>query len=462
MERWRFAEPCPTTGRNMLRRILSELLVPASIIAVGLIAMFWLKSSNAPPDRSPPSPIPPFVETMVFQPSPSSFEIRVGGNVVPRREVTISAEISGVIVEKDDDLQGGRHVRKDTPLVQIAPEQYQLKVKELTSEIKQFSKDLRQVEVEAAGNLALIEVAERKLVLAKDEIVRLESLLARKSISQSDFDAAERTKLNVASELRLLKNDRDLIPIRRERLRVQLHLTRLRRQRAQLDLDRTKIVAPFDGTITLDAVEKGNFVQAGDVLVKIEETANVEIECNLRTDDLYWLWNSLQPQPPDGENADKSFFEVPDAVAMVTYSVAGQDFHWKGRLARYEGSGIAPKTRTVPCRVIVSEPKRDKAIDGPPALMRGMYVTVTLAVTPRSRLWKIPSRAVQPNGQVWTVKNNQLHVHTISPAKVLSDGVLIRAESTSLKPGSRMIVSQLSTAFDGMHVRQSSIEEDLP
>ena len=86
--------------------------------------------------------------------------------------------------------------------------------------------------------------------------------------------------------------------------------------------------------------------------------------------------------------------------------------------------------------------------------MRGMYVTVTLNVTPKINLLRIPTRGIQPNGQVWTVDDGLLRVHSVQPAKVLPDSVLIRAGSTRLKPGERVVTTQLVTPMDGSRVRE--------
>lgn len=443
----------------MFRRVLSSTLAPTIIIAAGLIAFFWLKSQDAPPARTQVAPSAPVVETISFEPTSASFEIRVGGNVVPSREVTISAQVEGVIVAKSADLEGGRYVAKGTSLLQIDPASYELAVQVLANESKQVEEDLRQVEVESVGNAALVKIAESKMTLATLELNRVKDLFDNKAVAETEYEAAQTFELEASHALQVLRNIRDQFPIRRERLGAELKLTDLRRQQAQLSLDRASVTAPFDGIITNDAIEVGDFVQAGDVLLEVEETASVEVECNLRTDDLYWLWNA---QLPDGnDHAHQTAFEVPGVSATVTYTVGGRDFRWQGTLARYEGRGVDRTTRTIPCRVTVSQSKRD-VDDGPPSLMRGMYVSVSLLVTPRVELWQLPNRAVQPNGQVWTINDDVLRIHQVEPARVLPDSVLIRADATDLKPGDRIIVSQLATPFDGMQVRQSELAERSP
>jgi hypothetical protein len=50
--------------------------------------------------------------------------------------------------------------------------------------------------------------------------------------------------------------------------------------------------------------------------------------------------------------------------------------------------------------------------------------------------------------------DGKLRVHLPKIAKVLSDSVLVPADSTDLKPGDRLIVTPLRTALDGMAVRE--------
>lgn len=481
----------------MFHQRLSHYVVPVLLIAVGAGGFAWLTAKDAPPERTATQPTAPAVETAVLQPGVSSFQIRVSGNVVPRREVTLSAEVAGAVVHKGKLIESGRHVRQGASLLQIDPARFELQVNELGNEIQQVAADLRRLEVEEHGTRALIQLVEREVEIVKAASSRLQALVLKNASSSAELEAVERAELQSQNTLRVLLNQRALIPIRRERLQAQLKLTQLEQERAQLNLDRTRIAAPFTGVISTMMVEQGDYVQTGDVLLQLEDTSAVDVVCSLQMDDLYWLWNSsvtndgtkhhvpgpsaewpprasLQGQsdvdgaPANVASAEEDtgetedlrqgdgvhMFEVPAATATVTAEVAGRLFHWKGQLSRYEGGGINRKTRTVSCRVTVAEPVRADAVDGPPTLMRGMYVTVMLNVAPQLPLLRIPTHAVQPNGQVWTVDHDLLQVHTVEPAKVLPDAVLVRADSTDLKPGDRVVITPLATPLAGSRVRE--------
>jgi multidrug efflux pump subunit AcrA (membrane-fusion protein) len=459
----------------MFQRLLSQFVMPVLIVAAGAGGLVWLSTKDAPPERVAKQPPPLLVETIALTPGVSSFQIHVSGNVVPRREVTLSAEVAGAVIFKGDAIESGRHVRQGTPLLQIDPARFELQVSQLGSELRQVAADQQRLTTEEQGTNSLIRLAEREAEIATAASKRVKGLALNNVATDAELEAVERTELQARNALTVLLNQRELIPIQRKRLHAQQNLVELKQQQAQLNLDRTRITAPFNGVITSVEIEQGNYVQAGDVLLKLEDTSAVDVECSLRMDDLYWLWSSNSGSVADDDTVNSEFthgdsgldqvqelehadtghlFEIPAADATVTSEVAGQFFHWTGRLARYTGGGVNRKTRTVSCRVTVDEPVRADVGDGPPTLMRGMYVTVALNVTPQIGLLRIPTRGIQPNGQVWTVDNGLLRVHSVQPAKVLPDSVLIRSDSTRLKPGDRVVTTQLVAPMDGSRVRE--------
>lgn len=443
----------------MRHRIQSQL-VPALLVVIGASGMMWLSGKDAPPPRAAQQPAPVLVETVPLQAGVSAFQIHVSGNVLPRREITISAEVAGTIVFKESPVESGRYVRENADLMRIDRERFRLRVDELESELAQVAVNLRQLTTEESGLKSQIGLAQRDVEIAAASSKRVQDLASQNASSQAETENAERKELEARRSLAVLENQLARIPVSRDRLQAERQLIELRKQRAQLDLDRTQITAPFSGLVTDVMVEQGDYVQAGDVMLKLDDVSTMDVECSLRLDDLYWLWNSaaVGSTDPDDElsNPDRlgDSFEIPPAAATVSGEVAGREFQWSGKLERYGGRGFSRKTRTVLCRVRVDHPRRAADEDGPPTLMRGMYVHVTLDVEPKVPLWRIPTLAVQPNGRVWTVEDNTLREHIVRPARVLPDGVLVRASSTDLKAGDHLVVTQLTTPLDGTAVRE--------
>lgn len=88
----------------MLQRLLSQLVLPVVIVGIGAGGLVWLSAKNTPPQRVTRQPTPQLVETVALQSDVPHFQIQVNGNVVPSREVTLSAQVDGVVTFKGDSI----------------------------------------------------------------------------------------------------------------------------------------------------------------------------------------------------------------------------------------------------------------------------------------------------------------------------------------------------------------------
>jgi len=439
-----------------MRRFFERLAVGTAILGVGIGAFIWLSSMKAAPVLQKVRETRPLVETQPLAERRSEFDIRVDGTVVPQREIVVAAEVSGEIVAKAPVCRAGNYVEAGTPLLEIDPRRLELDVERLQSLVSQAEVDLQRIGVEQQSVTALIEIAERELDLKQRELQRITGLFERSAAAAGERDRTEAELLQASTTLQQLRNQRDLFPSQQARAEAELRLKRAELATAEIDLGKAEIRAPISGVIVETPAEFRQYVTPATPLLKIEDTSVAEVSCNLRVDDLSWLWRcageSASLHPTQGEPC----YEVPPAAATVVYRMGAREFEWPGRLARYEGSGIDTKTRTVPCRVVVDEPRRLQAGDGPPALVRGMFVEVKLRVKPDEQLLEVPHEAVRPNGEVFTVDDGRLSVHQIEAARVLSDALLVRAETSGLQVGDKLVMTPLAAGFDGMEVREQT------
>jgi hypothetical protein len=121
------------------------------------------------------------------------------------------------------------------------------------------------------------------------------------------------------------------------------------------------------------------------------------------------------------------------------------------------------KTRTVPCRVIVEDPRAVQCVgqaesaaatQGPPALVRGMYVSVQLHAQPAVGLVGVPERALRPGDVVWLVRDGKLAIQRVQVADTVNERVLLHAAESGVAHGDRVIVSPVAVVRDGMEVRE--------
>jgi len=402
-----------------MKQLLVRSALPLLILAAGLAVMLALgtrKQETQAPENPGQTPV---IETLAVRPFDGDLTLAIDGVVAPVREIEVAAEVAGRVQFKADVCRAGHYVRRGTPLVEIDTRDYELERLRSQKLRERAGAELAELDVEQSNLESLIALAERDRELQQGELDRL--LRISRSVSESETDRARRAVLVADNALQTLKNQQTANRVRRDRLQIAAELAEADLQKAELDLQRTKIAAPVDGVIVRDSVEQGGFVQRGTALFRIEDMSSIEVQCNLKMSDVYWLWRQRPTSvasPPEGDEA--AAYRLPPTAATVIYQFAGRDdlrFSWQGMLTRFEGSGLDERTRTAPCRVVVARPRdvafagppdRPPFAAGPPALVRGMFVTVLLHVRLESPLVQIPEEALQPGKFVWRVRDGRV------------------------------------------------------
>ena len=99
------------------------------LILAGAAAAAWGLSLLAKPTESQaPTALIPKVLLERADEYAGTIDLLVSGTVVPHREINVAAEVGGRVLKKFPDCMAGNFVEKDTPLIQIDPETYELAV----------------------------------------------------------------------------------------------------------------------------------------------------------------------------------------------------------------------------------------------------------------------------------------------------------------------------------------------
>ncbi len=454
------------TDKKSLGIEVGRILLPVVILAVGVGGFFALGSRPKLPLEEAVENPAPAVEVVPVAIHEGVLNIDVDGVVVPYREVSLAAEVSGRIMLKAESCNAGNYVTKGTTLLEIDPRDYELKARQLTKQLNQADVELEELDVEAANTKLLITLAEDTLKLQENEQKRFASLAKKDYATDSQMDEQQRAVLTAKNALLQLNNQLRTLATRRSRLENAQEFMAVQLEKAQLDLLRAKIVSPIDGVVTSDPVELDSYVNVGSSLVTIEDTSAVEVKCNLRMKELYWLWN--QPDAQHGgstETEARTDYQIPKTPVEVAYRLAGREYCWDGVLSRFDGIGLDAQTRTVPCRIVVKAPRAVRVKDvkgsrevptGPPALVRGMFVAVRVHAKPRAVLFDVPEAAVRPGDRLWRVRDGRLAVLQVQVVAVSSQEATVEADPQALVEGDKVVISPLAFVEDGMAVREQT------
>ncbi len=390
----------------MLKTTWSLLIVAAATVAAILLTQL----KKDPPNKAPDLLVPQ-VRVENVHPFQGSLDLAVSGTVVPHREARIAAEVGGRIKTRTPLCEAGKLVHAGDLLAGIDPENYQLALQTAESEVNQAEIMIRETDEEIRGLRDNIRLGKEQVQLLQDELQRNQRL--GDVISRSELDQARRGLIDSQTQLSTRENSLATALARADRMTAGLELARRRLERAKLDLQRTEIRAPFDGVVVQDMVEQDDFVQAGTVLVIIEDTSRVEVTCNLTETDLNWLRNNApvdQPGATSDESGLQRAYRLPQLPVEVTDS-RNPEVVWSGRLDRFDGIGRDELTKATPVKIVVDDPVRPTP-RGPAALVRGMFVQCLMKIErtgePESAepLLTFPAVAVKPGGFVWTVDGN--------------------------------------------------------
>jgi len=386
--------------------LMLKILLPFLIILGGVLLTFILIKSRSVPQRAARAYSGPLVEIMDVQKTSRQIVVPGTGSVHPTQETEITPQVSGRVVFISKRMADGGFFRKGDHLFTIEKIDYEL----------------------------ALERARASLAQAELELLRNESLA---EIARLEWDRVDQNDERKANPLTLYEPQVKAAA-------AQVASARSAVKQAELDLSRTTVRAPYNCYVRNEKIDVGQFVRAGTPVATVAGTNEVEIVVPLQLEELAWL--SI---PRNGQSKKGS-------LATVRMFVGAKQNEWQGQIVRSLGE-IDPRNRMAKVVVAVRDPfgKKDKFGERS-ELTPGMFVEVLLHGEELNNVVAIPRSAIRDNDTVWTVdENNKLKILPIEITRWERDEILVRS---GLEPGSKLVLTGLAAAADGMLVRTQERE----
>ncbi|MES9942493.1 MAG: efflux RND transporter periplasmic adaptor subunit [Candidatus Thiodiazotropha sp. 6PLUC2] len=404
------------------------LFIPPIVIGVGILVL--MVGQKQPPETKEvgePTKLVRVIETPQLELTPVAEGY---GTIQPARIWSGVAQVSGRIVELHPRLRNGEIITKDTLLLKIDPVDYELNLAQVTAE-------LAELQVEQNNAKASLSIEERGLKIAQRELERVTKLTAKGTASKSDLDNAERNLLNSRNAVQNVKNNLALLPTKRKVLEAK-------KIQAERDLGNTSIVAPFNMRVADMAIEIDQYVSKGGTLLVGDEVDRVEVIARFPLSSIRRLFigRELSEFEMLGENLAQAVALKPLLKLDMGTAIA----EWEAEFVRFSDS-VDPETRTMGVVVAVDRPF-DKVIPGlRPPLSKGMFVQVLLQGKSQADRIVLPRSAIK-NGVVYTVDEESRLQR--QPVEVLFNQGDISVIANGIKPGQKVVVSDLVPAVTGM------------
>ena len=226
---------------------------------------------------------------------------------------------------------------------------------------------------------------------------------------------------------------------------ASLESTRAALRRAERDLDRTRIRAPYAGRVRKKQVGLGQFVNRGTPVAMIFAVDTAEVRLPIPHVELGYLDLPLGYQ---GQLAQQRNPESMPEVVLHT-EFAGERINWIGRVVRTEGE-IDPVSRMVHVVAQVEDPyglKDKKAIPLPV----GLFVDATILGRVVHEVILVPRGAIRGEDQVLVIDaESRLRYRTVEIVRLGRERAVIGG---GLADGELVCLSNLDAVTDGMSVR---------
>ena len=320
-------------------RKLFTIIGTLGILAGGFGLITVMGSLKPEIERTAPETTPPAVFFTVAEAEPVTLDVFAQGEVRPRTDINLTAQVAGQIVSTSEAFVNGGAFDKGDVLIKIEDAPYRA------------------------------TAAAARARLAQEEA---EAALARK-----DYEELGRDEDPTDLALRM----------------PQLEQARAEYRAAQLNVERTTIKAPFEGRVRERIVGVGQYVAPGAQLGRIFSTDIAEIRLPLTDNDLAKLGLPV---------AFEETKSNPGPATTLSAFIAGQPQQWTARVVRTDGA-IDPATRQIAAIAVVDEPYGDGAsADGTPLAM-GLFVDAQIKGSQFENAIILPRSALHGRDAVYVI-----------------------------------------------------------
>ena len=363
------------------------------LILLGSIGVFVIMVKLKPEaEFQKPEVTHQLVEVLLALPQDVEAKISSQGTIRPEHEIVVTSEVTGKVTWISDGLRDGANFDDGDTLLKIEKRDYELALISMESNLFQARVALQREKAES--ELANIEWKRVGTGDASSLTLREPQLAQARAVLAAAEAAYEQSKRS---------------------------------------LQRTSIVAPFNGRVRKKMVDLGTNLFPGNRIADIYATSFLEVRLPITDKDISFLGIPL-----DGAMLKKR--DRPKVRLIASYG--GEDFEAEGFVVRSE-SEIDPKTRMI--SVIATIPNKNNAR----SLKVGMFVNAEIIGLSYPNIIFVPRNAVKED-MVWVVQEEKLRRKSVEVLRFEDDYAFI---TDGLLMNDQVLITRLSSYVDGMPVR---------
>jgi HlyD family secretion protein len=378
------------------------------------------------------------VDVLDVTPATLTPTLELFGQVQSPQDAELSAGIEAVVVSMP--VRDGNFVSEDEVLLVLDDRDANLALRQNEADLKEARAQINFARIRLSRSKQAYQKELELLEINKKRAARAEELSTDGLLSTADVETAsenlarQQLALNQA-ELSVEENSAKLIELDARIARITAS-----RDAAGIDLERTRIKAPFSGVISDLQVSEGDRVRVGDALMRLQNPEAIEIRAQLPARIARSISNGLQ----EGVSIN-AVVEVDDMqVAGKLLRVSGQTSAGSGGVDSF--IGIQPDVR---------------------GLRLGSTVRVVLELPSEDNVIAVPGEAIYGSNRLFKLNDGRMQMiefERVGEREYSDGGTEVLARTPQLLRGDQVIVTKLANAADGLlvQVNTGEVKQDAP
>lgn len=405
----------------MVRRFL-----PIVILLIGAGGLVALVNSKPQREAIEGQERAWIVETITAEPGSVTPQLNLYGRVRSPRTANMSAAVSADV--ESVEVREGQYVDRGEVMVMLDNREAELLRAQRAAEVADIRAQIENERQRHENDVRALEHEEMLLELSRREVKRARKLARSKVGSESEIDHMRQAEERQALALEQRRFSINEHASRQAQLEARLARADSLLHRADLDLARTRIEAPFAGRVSRVSVSPGDRVRLGDEIVTVYNTSEIEIRAQIPTRHVPQVRDALAA----GETLEAGALvdgrrvraRLDRFTAEIERGGGGADAYFRVT----EGGADLPLGRTV--ELVVDLPE----VGGSVAL---------------------PYEAVYGTNRIFRLEGERMRSLAIERMgeQRSASGSRVLVRGADLQPGDQIVVTQLPNAMDGLRVK---------
>ena len=423
-----------------MRRAL-QIGLPILVLSFGVGGAGWLVMNQKKAAQVSTEPFRPNIRVATVAPQDFVPVIRVHGTVRPRTSVSLMPQISGKVVAMSPALIVGGLFREGDELVRVDALEYELSVKQTAAEIRGAQAGITNALAQISSARAAKAQAEARLVReeAEAKAARSEWALLGRAGEPPELLVRGPQIREAKASLAAAAAQNEAAHTLKQSSEAKLEAAWAASEKAQLNVDRCVIDAPFSGRVQQVNFGLGQVIAPGITLAQLQpvDFADVHLALSL-----------VQFDHLDLPKAFRGGTNIVGGPVVRLSATAGAPGKWQGRVARTMGE-VDSATRMMTLIAQVKEPYSAAGDSNGTALSFGRFVKAEIDGKAMSNVMVLPRSVLRGEGKVHVYNDGTLKARSVTTAWSTRDVVVI---SAGLREGEQVSLTPVEAYVEGMLV----------